>query len=286
MGGLSELIIGFSSSLVCGERVAEILETKVVVADSPDSIEAPPFKGDVVFENVAFAYEQGPPVLEDLSFKAFRGEMVALIGSSGTGKSTILNLLLRFYDPVKGRILIDGEDIRRYTLKSLREQISVVLQEPMLFHRTIRENIAYGRPDAGIEDIVNAASAAQAHDFIMRLPDGYDALIKEGGANLSGGQRQRIVLARAILKNAPIFILDEPVTGLDAATEARLNETLAGLMKGKTSFIIAHNFSTIMRADIILMIDEGRIAGQGTHEELLAGNSRYRQLFNLQRPKP
>jgi ABC-type multidrug transport system fused ATPase/permease subunit len=286
VGGLSELILSFSGSLVCGERVAEILETKVVVADAPDAMEAAPFRGDVVFENVTFAYEQGPPVLQGLSFKASPGEMVALIGSSGTGKSTIVNLLLRFYDPLKGRILIDGGDIRRYTLKSLREQISVVLQEPMLFHRTIRENIAYGRPNASLEDIVNAAIAAQAHDFIAKLPDGYNTFIKEGGANLSGGERQRIVLARAILKNAPVFILDEPGTGLDAVTEAKLNESLARLMKGRTSFIIAHRLSTIMRADLIIIIEEGRIAGQGTHEELLAGNSRYRQLYNLQRPKP
>jgi ATP-binding cassette, subfamily B, bacterial len=284
VGGLSELMIDLSSSLICGERVAEILEVRVKVADAPDAIDAPPFRGDVVFENVAFAYEQDQAVLTDLSFKANPGEMVALIGSSGTGKSTIVNLLLRFHDPLEGRILIDGEDIRRYTLKSLREQISVVLQEPMLFHRTIRENIAYGRPEAGFEEIVNAAKAAQAHDFIVRLSDGYDTFVQEGGSNLSGGQRQRIALARAIVKNAPIFIFDEPVTGLDAGTEAKLNETLTRLMKGKTNVVIAHRFSTIMRADLILMIEEGRIAEQGTHERLLAKSDRYRQLYNLQGP--
>jgi ATP-binding cassette subfamily B protein len=286
VGGLSQLMIDFSTSLVCGERVAEILDTKIKVADAADAVDAPPFHGTVIFENVAFAYEEGPPVLTDLSFRANPGETVALIGSSGTGKSTIVNLLLRFHDPSKGRILIDGGDIRGYTLKSLRQQISVVLQEPVLFHRTIRENIAYGDPEADFEEIVKAAKAAQAHDFIMRLPDGYDTFVREGGVNLSGGERQRIVLARAVVKNAPIFILDEPVTGLDAATEARLNETLTVLMEGKTSFIIAHRFSTIRRADLILMIEEGRIAEQGKHEQLLAGSSRYRQLYDLQRTEP
>jgi ATP-binding cassette subfamily B protein/subfamily B ATP-binding cassette protein MsbA len=212
--------------------------------------------------------------------------MIALIGSSGTGKSTIVNLLLRFYDPWKGRILIDGQDIRRFRLKSLREQISVVLQEPLLFHRTIRENIAYGKPQASFEETVAAAKAAQAHDFIVRLSNRYDSFLKEGGANLSGGQRQRIALARAILKNAPIFILDEPVTGLDSATEAKLNETLDHLMKGRTSFTIAHRISTIIRADLILMIEEGRIVEQGTHEHLLGKSVRYRQLYDLQRLDP
>lgn len=282
VGGFSELLIDFSGSLVCGERVADLLETRVSVADAPDAIEAPPFRGEVVFENVTFGYVPGEQVLQDLSFKAKAGERVALIGSSGTGKSTFVNLLLRFYDPRRGRILIDGADICRYTLKSLREQISVVLQETLLFRRTIRENIAYGKPEASLEEITAAAKAAQAHDFIMRLSGGYEAFLKEGGANLSGGQRQRIALARAILKNAPILVFDEPVTGLDAETESKLNETLNFLLKGKTVFIIAHRFSTIMSADLILMTEEGRIVEQGTHEQLLAKSDRYRKLYELQ----
>ncbi len=225
-------------------------------------------------------------MLHDLSFKAKAGERVALIGSSGTGKSTVVNLLLRFYDPWRGRIMIDGTDIRRYTLKSLRQQISVVLQEPLLFRRTIRENIAYGKPEAGLEEITAAAKAAQAHDFIMRLPGGYETFLKEDGANLSGGQRQRIALARAILKNAPILVFDEPVTGLDAETEAKLYETEDRILKGKTVFIIAHRFSTIMRADLILMIEEGRIVEQGTHEQLMVGSDRYRKLYDLQSLDP
>ncbi|HEX9136882.1 MAG TPA: ABC transporter ATP-binding protein, partial [Nitrospirota bacterium] len=192
VGGLSELIIDFAGTLVCGERIAETLETKITVTDAPDAIEAPLFRGEVSFEDVTFGYDPGEPVLQTLSFKATPGKMIALIGSSGTGKTTIVSLLLRFHDPWEGRILIDGQDIRRYTLKSLREQISVVLQEPLLFHRTIRENIAYGKPEAGLEETMDAAKAAQAHDFIMGLPDGYETVLKDGGANLSGGQRQRI----------------------------------------------------------------------------------------------
>ncbi len=285
VGGLSQLIIDLSSSLVCGKRIAELLETKIGVVEASDAVEAPPFKGEVIFEHVTFGYDPGGPVVEDLSFKATPGETIALIGASGTGKSTIVNLLLRFYDPWAGRILIDGNDIRSYTLKSLREQISVVLQEPLLFHRTVRENILYGKPDASSEELEDAGKAAQAHDFIIRLPEGYNTFLKEAGANLSGGQRQRIALARAILKSAPIFILDEPVTGLDAETEAKLSKTLDRLMKGKTSFIIAHRFSTIIKADLILMIEEGRVSEQGTHEQLLARSYRYRQLYDLQKMK-
>ncbi len=286
VGELSEWIMDFTSALVSGDRIAEILETEISVTDAPDAIEAPPFRGEVVFEHVTFGYEPGQPVLQDLSFSVKPGQTVALIGSSGTGKSTVVNLLLRFYDPWEGRISIDGEDIRRYKFKSLREQISVVLQETLLFRRTIRENIAYGKPKARSEEIEGAAKAAQAHDFITRLPRGYDTFLKERGANLSGGERQRIALARSILKDAPIFIFDEPVTGVDAEIEARLNATLNRLMQGKTSFIVAHHFSTIMKADFILMIEEGRIIEQGSHDQLLAKSEVYRQLYNLQRLGP
>lgn len=283
---LSELIMDLAGSLVGGERVAEIMDREITVVDAPDATEAPTFRGEVVFEEVTFGYDPGEPVLQGLSFAARPGQTVALIGTSGTGKSTVVNLLLRFYDPWEGRILIDGEDIRRYTLKSLREQISVVLQDPLLLRRTVRENIAYGRPEASLEEIVEAAAAAQAHDFIAGLPQGYDTVLSERGANLSGGQKQRIAVARAILKNAPIFVFDEPAAALDAETEARLNETLNSLMRGKTSFVIAHRFATVAKAGLILMIEEGRIAVQGTHEELLAGSDRYRRLYELQTPEP
>ncbi len=286
VGGFSELMMDFSGSLACGERVAEILETGVRVFDAPDAIDAPTFRGEVVFDHVTFGYQPGKPVVQDLSFRARPGQMVVLIGSSGTGKTTVVNLLLRFHDPWEGRILIDGQDIRRYTLKSLREQMSVVLQDPLLFRRTVRENIAYGNPEASFEEIAGAAKAAQAHDFIMGLSRGYETRLEEGGANLSGGQRQRIALARAILKNSSVFIFDEPVAGLDAITEAKLNKTLERLMEGKTSFVIAHRFSTIVKADLILMIEEGRIIEQGTHEQLVAGSDHYRQLYDLQEQEP
>ena len=283
VGEFSSWMMDFASGLVSGERIAEMLETGLSVIDAPDAVEAPPFRGEVVFEHVTFGYEPGEPVLQDLSFSVNPGQTVALIGSSGTGKSTVVNLLLRFYDPWEGRILIDGQDIRRYRFKSLREQISVVLQETLLFRRTIRENIAYGKPEPKDEEIEEAAKAAQAHNFIVRLPKGYETFLTERGANLSGGERQRIALARSILKNAPIFVSDEPSTGLDVETEAKLNATLNRLMKGKTSFVVAHHFSTVMKADLILMIDEGRIIEQGTHNQLLAGSERYRQLYDFQR---
>ncbi len=286
VGELSSWMMDFASALVSGERIAEVLETEAAVTDAPDAIEAPPFRGEVVFEHVTFGYEPGEPVLQDLSFSVNPGQTAVLIGSSGTGKSTVVNLLLRFYDPWEGRILIDGQDIRRYKFKSVREQISVVLQETLLFRRTVRENIAYGKPEARPEEIEEAAKTAQAHDFVTRLPRGYDTFLKDRGSNLSGGERQRIALARSILKDAPIFIFDEPLTGLDAKIEGRLNSTLNRLMKGKTTFIIAHHFSTIIKADLILMIEEGRIIEQGTHDQLLARCERYRQLYNLERLEP
>jgi ATP-binding cassette subfamily B protein len=280
--GFSGLMVDFTNSLVCGERIVEILGTEITVKDIPGAIKAPLFRGEVAFENVTFGYRDGEPVLQDLSFTVKPGQMVALVGSSGTGKSTVVNLLLRFYDPWKGQILIDGQDIRRFKLKSLRERMSVVFQESILFRRTIQENIAYGNPKASFEEIVAAAKAALAHNFIIKLPDGYMTLLDELGGNLSGGQRQRIALARAILRNAPILILDEPVTGLDAMTEAQVRETMARLMKGKTTFVVAHRFATVTKADLILVIEEGRVTEQGTHVELLASSSLYRHFYTLQ----
>ena len=282
IGGFSELIVDFTRSLVCGERIAEILETDVPVKEDRDAIEAPPGRGEVSFENVTFGYRPGQPVLRSVTFDVKPGQVVALVGSSGTGKSTVVMLLLRFFDPWSGRVLVDGHDIRRFTLQSLRRQISVVFQESVLFRRSVRENIAYGDPSAGFEQIVAVAQAAQAHDFIEKLPRGYDTIIDERGASLSGGERQRIALARAILRNAPILVLDEPTTGLDALTEAALGETLQRLMQDKTTFVIAHRLSTIQKADLILVIEEGKVVEQGTHAELLAGSSLYRRLYTLQ----
>lgn len=278
----SELIIDFVSALVCGQRITEVLDTGITVEDAPDAVEAPPFRGEVVFSNVTFGYKPEKPVLRELSFTGKPGQIVALVGSSGTGKTTVVNLLLRFFDPWDGQVLIDGYNIRQYKLNSVRKQMSVVFQETLLFRRTIRENIVYGKPEANDEDFIEAAKSAQAHEFIMELPEGYETILEERGRNLSGGQRQRIALARAILKDAPILILDEPVTGVDAFTEAQIQEVLDRLIQSKTVFVIAHRLSTIKKSDLILVIEEGKVVEQGTHAQLVTSSSRFRDLYNLQ----
>jgi ABC-type multidrug transport system fused ATPase/permease subunit len=207
---------------------------------------------------------------------------VALVGHSGAGKSTLISLLLRFYDPRHGQILIDGKDIRTFTLKSLRQQITIVLQDAKLFRQTVRENIAFGALDATEEEIMEAAKLAEAHDFIMQMPEGYDTVMYEGGDNLSGGQKQRLNLARAMVRNTPILILDEPVTGLDARAEAKITAALRRLTRGKTTFIITHKFSTIASADKVLLLEAGQLAHQGTHEQLLRESAQYRELYELQ----
>jgi ATP-binding cassette subfamily B protein len=282
VNSLSDFAVGFAESLVSGERLLELLEADAEIQDAPDAVKAPAFKGEVCFQNVTFGYRLGEPVLKDLSFQVKAGQTAALVGYSGAGKSTILKLLLRFCDPWKGRISVDGQEIRGLQIKSLRRQISIVPQDPILFRRTIGENIAYGKPDATRQEIVAAAEAAQAHQFITSLPEGYETLLDERGGNLSGGQKQRIALARAFLTNAPILILDEPATGLDSVTESQLNETVSRLTQEKTTFVIAHRLSTIRRADLILLIDQGKIAERGTHTELLARSGPYRRLYELQ----
>jgi ATP-binding cassette subfamily B protein len=256
---LSEQSVKFMDSLVSGERVLEVLETAPRIRDRHGAIVAPRFKGEIVFDHVIFAYEAERPVLQDLSFRISPGETVALVGESGSGKSTILHLLLRFYDPSSGQILIDGEDIRQYKLRSLREQIGVVLQESFLFRRSVFENIRYGKSGASEAEVKAAAQAAHAHDFIERLPEGYDTILDELGANLSGGQRQRIALARAFLRDAPILVMDEPTSGLDNDTEADLLETLEELTRGKTTIAIAHRRSMIEAADRTLVLERGQI---------------------------
>ncbi len=278
----SEILVDLASAVVSGERLVELVDQPVVIKDAPDAKPAAALRGDVEFRDGSFAYKKGQLVLQHLSFRARAGQMVALVGSSGAGKSTVANLLMRFYDPVSGAILIDGNDIRGYTLASLRKQITVVLQDTHLFRKTIAENIALGKPNATEEEIVAAAKAAQAHDFIVALPQGYDTLIEERGVNFSGGQKQRLNIARAILRNSPILILDEPTTGLDALAEAQINQALVRLMEGRTTFVIAHRFSTIINADHILVLEEGKITEEGTHEELLERSSTYRYLYELQ----
>ena len=278
---LSGLTSRMAKASACGERVISILETESEIKDAPDAIVAPPFQGEIVFEEVDFRYHPGERVLNGVSFTVKPGQMVALVGPSGVGKSSIANLLLRFYDPVEGRILIDGTDIRRYSLASLRDQIAVVLQESVLFGTTIRENIAYGKLDANTEEIVAAAKAANAHDFILELEDGYETTIGERGETLSGGQKQRIAIARAIIRNAPILILDEPMTGLDGESKAKIQEALERLMDGRTCLLITHDLQAVSEADLVLVLEERRIVERGRHSDLVARNEQYSQLYDL-----
>lgn len=262
-------------------RVTEILDTEVLVKDAPNARDIS-LRGDVRYENVSFSYETSLPTLKNVSFEAKAGEVVALVGPSGAGKTTLANLLARFHDPSSGRVTIDGVDIRDIRLRSLREQIAMVLQEPFLFPITIAENIAFGKTDASREEIIEAAKAANAHDFIGRLPHGYDTVIGERGATLSGGEKQRLSIARAFLKDAPILILDEPTSALDAGAEHLLLGALDRLMKNRTTFIIAHRLSTIRNANLIIALNRGEVAERGRHPELMARNGLYAKLYRQQ----
>jgi ATP-binding cassette, subfamily B, bacterial len=263
------------------DRVMEIMETDPDPDDAPGAIDIE-VHGEVRYEHVDFAYEPERPVLRDVSLEASPGEVVAIVGPTGAGKTTLVNMLVRFFDPQSGRITIDGRDLREIKLKSLRSQVSMVLQDPYIFPMTAAENIAYGRPGASREAVETAARAANAHEYIERLPEGYDTVIGERGGTLSGGEKQRMSIARAFLKDAPILVLDEPTSALDALTEEMLMEALERLMRGRVTFIIAHRLSTIREADRIAVIDRGRIVEQGTHTELLAGAGLYAGLYRRQ----
>jgi subfamily B ATP-binding cassette protein MsbA len=268
-------------SLGAAERVFEVLDTQAEITDSVTAVALADVKGDVIFDRVDFAYED-EPVLRDFSVTAMSGEVVALVGPSGAGKSTFIGLLNRFYDPQRGRILIDNVDIREVTQKSLHDQLALVDQETFLFNDTIANNIAYGRQLSEPSAVERAAKQAYADEFIRQLPDGYQTIIGDRGVRLSGGQRQRISIARAILRDAPILLLDEATSALDTESEAMVQKALQNLMEYRTTFVIAHRLSTVMHADKILVLDQGRIVEQGTHQQLLQQEGLYRRLFDVQ----
>ncbi len=265
-------------SIAGARRVREVFAMNTETVAPPDAIPATAIKGDIRFENVGFHYPDGTEVLRDISFSARPGEVVALVGLTGAGKTTLVSLIPRFYEATEGRVLVDGVDVRQYLIPSLRDKIAIVLQDPMLLHGTVAENLRYGRLDATRAEIEDAAKAAHAHDFIAHLAHGYDSELAEAGGGLSGGERQRLSIARALVKNAPILILDEPTSSLDAISEEIVFSALKRLREGRTTLVIAHRLSTVRDADRILVLDEGRLAAQGRHEELLQTSLLYRRM--------
>ncbi len=278
--GLSRLSNSLFSAAAGAERVIEVMDERPSVVDPPEPVELGRAKGEVVFGDVSFRYpETEADVLQSVSFKASPGEVVALVGASGAGKSTAAKLLLRFYDPASGHIELDGRDIRDLSLESLRRNVAVVLQETLVFHASVRDNIAYGSEDVGEERIIAAARAADAHEFISALPEGYDTIVGQRGRRLSGGQRQRIAIARAMVRDAPVLVLDEPTTGLDAESSQRILEPLRRLMAGRTTIVISHNLTTIREAGSILVLDAGRVFEHGTHSELIEREGAYARVY-------
>ena len=282
MRDLSKMTDTVSKAEVGFDRIREVLETEGGMRDLSGARRAGRFKGGIEFDKVSFGYSHDQLILKDMSFVIEPGQVAAFVGPTGGGKTTLISLVARFYDPLSGEVRIDGTNIRKYTMKSLREQISFVLQETLLFRAPVWQNIAYGRPEANREEIIHAAKLANAHEFIIEMPEGYDTMVGERGVTLSGGQRQRIAIARAVIRDTPILILDEPTSGLDAAAEQAVFEALDRLMKGKTSLIIAHHLATVRRADIIFVVKDNTLVERGTHADLLAAGGLYSELYEIQ----
>jgi len=281
-GAFTGLYTQLQEALGAARRIFEILDTRPAIEDKPDAFELGRVEGRISFEDVSFAYDERVDVLEHINMEIAPGEVLALVGPSGAGKSTFVSLIPRFYDPDHGRILVDGHDLRDVTQKSLREQIAIVPQDTILFGGTIRENILYGRLDASEDDLIAAARAANAHEFITELPDGYETIVGERGIKLSGGQRQRVAIARAILADPRILLLDEATSSLDSESEGLVQEALERLMQGRTTIIIAHRLSTVQVADRIAVLDRGRLVELGSHSELLGSDGLYAKLYKMQ----
>jgi len=282
LGLISNLAViwsGYQQMVAAFERVFEVIDTKPEVKEKPDAITLPPVEGHVIFENVSFGYDEDGLILTNINLEAKSGETVALLGPTGSGKSTIIGLLLRFYDVTSGRILVDGYDIRDVNIESLRKQMGVVSQEIFLFNKTVKENITYGKPNATIEEIVRAAKIAKAHDFIMHLPNGYDTVIGERGLTLSGGQKQRIAIARALLMDPRILILDDSTSSIDVDTEYEIQQALRALFKNRTAFVITQRVSTIRNSDKIVVLENGRIIEEGTHKSLMDFKGTYHRIY-------
>ncbi len=279
IGGLAGQWAGIQGAFGAADRIFALLDTQPEVRDAPDAVALPPVRGEIRFDGVAFRYGGGPLVLDGVSTVFLPGQTTALVGPSGAGKTTLVNLVGRFYDPVAGSVIVDGHDLRAVTVRSLREQIAVVPQEPILFADTIRENIRYGRLDASDDEVAAAAAAANAAEFVSRLPGGMDTIVGERGVRLSVGQRQRVAIARALLRDAPILLLDEATSSLDNESEFLVQQALGRLMRGRTTIVVAHRLSTVERADRILVLDRGRIVEEGTHQELLVRGGLYHRLY-------